>query len=573
MKSIRKLLSRSTFRLIILVIIVIVPINILTLVLSKTTIDEVERKMSAEVQSALNLYMSQIDGAIERITIKVHLLAIEDVDFARLNVKEVKDKEEYYNQLQSVVNLQNTMNDVIDDNHLVTGIFAYFPEKDIQTVSSKYTSYNRRLIEYLKKKVDENDNDIIKKWNVVNIDNSNIVLFIANKKNAYYGAWFDLKRLANTLDLDGLSDESFNEAILAFVDDSGTIYYSNTNELDINNIQELHANENNNDKIIVEAKSQYSKLSMVQIISQSEITNNLPDMIRVLQGASIVALLILPIIILSLKRWMLNPISKLTHAIQRIESGDMEFRIAEQKTGSEFEQINKNFNNMMNEVSTLKINVYEEQLEKNQIKMRFLSQQIKPHFILNALNILYSYEKDEYPLIQKMILCISKYFRYVVNANSDFIELHKEMEHIKNYFEIQEARYPETFYAKVEYEDDLYACLIPPLLIQNFAENAIKHSLQIGNQIEISVIAKRFAGEFVQVLLTDTGEGISDEILERIHVFRKTRIYQEGLGVGIQNSIERLEVFYGSKGQLNIRRLVPHGTLIEILLPIHLEEE
>ncbi len=55
--------------------------------------------------------------------------------------------------------------------------------------------------------------------------------------------------------------------------------------------------------------------------------------------------------------------------------------------------------------------------------MRFLSQQIQPHFILNAMNILYSYEKEEYPLIQKMILCLSKYFRYVVNANTDFVKL------------------------------------------------------------------------------------------------------------------------------------------------------
>lgn len=67
----------------------------------------------------------------------------------------------------------------------------------------------------------------------------------------------------------------------------------------------------------------------------------------------------------------------------------------------EFTQINKSFNRMMDQVSDLKIHVYEIQLEKQQIKMKFLSQQIQPHFIMNTLNILYSYEQEEYPLIRK----------------------------------------------------------------------------------------------------------------------------------------------------------------------------
>lgn len=200
--------------------------------------------------------------------------------------------------------------------------------------------------------------------------------------------------------------------------------------------------------------------------------------------------------------------------------------------------------------------------------MRFLSQQIQPHFILNTLNILYSYEQEEYPLIQKMILCLAKYFRYIVNANSKFVLLSEEMDHIRNYFEIQQVRYPETFFAYVEYDEEIADCLVPPLLIQNFAENAIKHSLKIGNNIDIFVIGQKYGEDAVRIRMLDTGEGIDGELLEKIRRFRDTGEPQEGLGVGIQNAVERLQVLYDAKTQFEIVRDEPHGTRIEIVLPL-----
>ena len=553
MKDIKRIISTSAFRLIFIVIIVIIPINILTLVLSSTTIEEVERQMSTEMQSVLDLYMTQIDVAIENITNKIHSVAIDDEDFARLNVKDINSKKEYYNQMQSAVNLKNTLSDILFENTWVTGLFVSFPEKDIQLVKSKYSSYNK---------------DSLKKWKVAKIHDNYAVLFVAKYKNAYYGAWFDLKRLAYAFDL----NEESGDSILAFADDMENICYSNHKDMDLIEVENIYQN-TKQEYVVIQSNSKHSNLSLLQILSKSEMVSSLPNLILILKGASLIALFILPIIILSLKKWMIDPLNKLSHAMERIEKGDMEFRIKEKNTGSEFDQINRNFNHMMDEVSNLKIDVYEEKLEKQKIRMRFLSQQIKPHFILNAINILYSYEQEEYPLIQKMILCISKYFRYVVNANSPFVELKQEMEHIRNYFEIQEARYPETFFARVEYDKDLGNCLVPPLLIQNFAENAIKYSLRIGVLSEISVLAQRHEEDFIKIMIIDTGEGISFEVLEKIRIFRETRVYQKGLGVGIQNAIERLDAFYGAETKLEISREEPHGTRIEIILPIHQETE
>ena len=68
--------------------------------------------------------------------------------------------------------------------------------------------------------------------------------------------------------------------------------------------------------------------------------------------------------------------------------------------------------------------------------------------------------------------------------------------------------------------------------------------------------------------MLDTGEGIDGELLEKIRRFRDTGEPQEGLGVGIQNAVERLQVLYDAKTQFEIVRDEPHGTRIEIVLPL-----
>lgn len=568
----KKIWQMSTFRLLFLVVVVVIPLNILTLVLSDTAVNDVEKQISAEIQNALDLYLNQVDGAMERIVLKLHYMARNDTDFIRINVKEIGDQSEYYRQTQMGVNLSKRFADVLNDNSWITGIYAIYTEKDFNIARSvnDYSNYKSALREYINEWDRQEEQTGLGKWTVAELDGIPVLIYTAKYRNAYYGAWIDINRLADTL---GVSQRGWELATL-FTDGTGKVYYANAGELGHIALDEPVLKYEGTNCVLIKAESGCLDFFLVQILSKSEITNSLPVIIRFLQIASFAALLILPIIVFYMQKWVIAPVSKLAHAMGSIEAGDMDFRIEEKKTGSEFEQINHSFNRMMDEVSELKINVYEEKLEKQQIKMRFLSQQIQPHFILNAMNILYSYEQEEYPLIQKMIMCLAKYFRHIVNVNSEFVRLQKEMDHIRNYFEIQQMRYPETFFAMVEYDAEIADCLVPPLIIQSFAENAIKHSLKIGNRIDIFVIAQKLGEDTVRIRILDTGEGIDEEVLEKIRRFRETGEYQEGLGVGIQNAVERLHVLYGVETRFEIVRDEPHGTRIEIVLPLyHAEQE
>ena len=75
-----------------------------------------------------------------------------------------------------------------------------------------------------------------------------------------------------------------------------------------------------------------------------------------------------------------------------------------------------------------------------------------------------------------MSMITSNYFRYIFQNTQDLVPVKNELEHIKNYMEIQKMRYGDTFSYEIHAEEGTENIRIPPILIQTFIENAIKHS-------------------------------------------------------------------------------------------------
>lgn len=556
-----KVFSSAIFRLIVIVLAVVIPLNLLTLVLGSTVISEVERQVSLETQGALQLYMNQLDDAVYRIGTKMFLLSHSDEDFSRLNEKELVNTEEYYRQMQSVVRLRNTMQDILEDHSMVGGVYAYFPDKSyfIQEGGTNYQ--NAALESFLLAAVRQGGPG---GWQLEDIGTGPMLLLLSSCGQSYYGAWISLGTLSENM---MAVPEGEKGGFQAFTDREGNVFYPGGGEIQKVDPSASHQTVDGENCPAVWAASERTELRYVRVMPKSQMADALPAAIRLLQVLSVVSILVIPVIIVAMLHWVIRPVGLLTGAMERIEQGEVNYRIPQSGVGSEFDLINCSFNRMMDEVSELKISMYEQQLKTNKIRLGFLSQQIQPHFVLNALNILYSYEPEEYPLIQKMILCLSKYFRYVVNANEEFVELGQELRHIQNYFDIQQARFLRAFQARVEYDDNIAHCLIPPLIVQNFTENAIKHALIPGEVVSITVRAWA-GGERLHLSICDTGAGISDDVLNRIEEFRMTREFRRDLGVGIQNAIDRLEIIYGERAELSISRQEPRGTRIEIELPV-----
>ena len=535
MQKLKRFFSSSLNRVILLVFAVLIPLNLLTLVLGQRVMTESEKQIGLELQHTLSLYLNLANEATKRVDTYLALLSIDDPDFLRLRDKEIDSEEERYRQVQAVVDTQTNMKKKREDEFLISAIFGIMEEIGDGSASP------RQGVRPL------------------SVNERTVMVAMSEHRGVWYGSWIELSDFAHQIPLE-------EGRILAFTDRDGQVLYASRELPEQVEPRAGRQKIGGQSYLISAAASPSGELYALELVPARQSSGALPFAIRLLQILSVAAVIALPILLLAMQHWVLGPVAQLNRAIETVEGGDLDYRIPEKEQGTEFNRINRSFNHMMDQVEALKISVYEEQLKAQKIKLGFLAQQIKPHFILNTLNILYSYEQEEFPLIQRMIVYLSRYFRYVINANQDFVTLGQEMEHLRNYFEIQQARYVRTFEATVDYDPDLANCLIPPLLLQSFAENAIKYALLPDRIVQIRVTAEK-TETGMRLTVTDDGRGISSEMLERIEQFRRDRVFRMDLGVGVQNAIDRVELLYSGQGSVMLAARDGGGTLVTIDLP------
>ena len=473
--------------------------------------------------------------------------------------KEIDSEEERYRQVQAVVDTQTNMKKKREDEFFISAIFAYFPEKNIFANDSNYAARSFQVRTRIMEEIGDGSASPRQGVRPLSVNERTVLVAMSEHRGVWYGSWIELSDFARQIPLE-------EGRILAFTDRDGQVLYASRELPEQVEPRAGRQKIGGQSYLISAAASPSGELYALELVPARQSSGALPFAIRLLQILSVAAVIALPILLLAMQHWVLGPVAQLNRAIETVEGGDLDYRIPEKEQGTEFNRINRSFNHMMDQVEALKISVYEEQLKAQKIKLGFLAQQIKPHFILNTLNILYSYEQEEFPLIQRMIVYLSRYFRYVINANQDFVTLEQEMEHLRNYFEIQQARYVRTFEATVDYDPDLANCLVPPLLLQSFAENAIKYALLPDRIVQIRVTAEK-TETGMRLTVTDDGRGISSEMLERIEQFRRDRVFRMDLGVGVQNAIDRVELLYSGQGSVMLAARDGGGTLVTIDLP------
>jgi len=118
---------------------------------------------------------------------------------------------------------------------------------------------------------------------------------------------------------------------------------------------------------------------------------------------------------------------------------------------------------------------------QTELELRAIHSQINPHFIFNTLStallfISKQQTKDAYEHVNNF----SKLLRnYLKSSRERFITLADEIEILKQYIELQQARFSKGFHYKINVADAINSThvLLPSLLLQPLIENAINHGL------------------------------------------------------------------------------------------------
>ena len=346
-------------------------------------------------------------------------------------------------------------------------------------------------------------------------------------------------------------------------------------KLNIGNNGKLSLKEPNNipsENYLIHAQNEKTHLpfDIYVLVDYAEVFRNITLLEVFLSAVPIIITILSIIIILYIRQWMIKPITRLTERLSQL--GDSippsEFFISEGIL--EIDKANDKLNKVIFDMQELKIREYHSQLELKKIELNYLKNQIRPHFYLNMLSMIHSMlQTKNYKEIEELTILTSNYLRHLFMANQDFSELKDEVQHIKDYLEIQRIRYGSSIYFSLNYNDDLQNTLVPSLLLQTFIENTIKHGFSFQDLFTILLSIKKVKTEnsdYIQICIEDNGPGFSEEILSKLNQ-KQSLITEDGHHIGITNTIERLNLLYPNDYTITFENNEEGGAKILLLIP------
>lgn len=195
-------------------------------------------------------------------------------------------------------------------------------------------------------------------------------------------------------------------------------------------------------------------------------------------------------------------------------------------------------------------------------RMEALQNQINPHFLFNTLNSISSLVRFDPDMAREVISKLAKILRRLLNSSDAFAPLREEFEFIDNYLDIEVVRFGrEKLRVVKELDPASLDVVVPSMLLQPLVENSIKHGL--GPKIEGGSIflRSRVTDSRLIIEVEDDGVGMGVAQLEESSSW-------SGMGIGMANISERLQVLYGDTARMTIDSHEGKGTLIRIRLPL-----
>ncbi|WP_299087239.1 sensor histidine kinase [uncultured Metabacillus sp.] len=239
---------------------------------------------------------------------------------------------------------------------------------------------------------------------------------------------------------------------------------------------------------------------------------------------------------------------------------------------SKLDKVEKELAEGLSRLFSTQLELAEAELQRKLLKdaeIKALHAQVHPHFLFNAINTISSLIRTDTDQARKLLLNLSTFFRSnLQGARQLLIPLEKELEHVKAYLTLEQARFPNKYEVDINIDPALMSVLIPPFTLQPLVENAIRHAFPKMKNGKVLVSAQIKSGKMI-LIAEDNGKGIPQHLLESIG--RGTVQSDEGTGTALWNIKNRIEELYGKEGSFQINSIENHGTKVSITLPLSWE--
>lgn len=199
-------------------------------------------------------------------------------------------------------------------------------------------------------------------------------------------------------------------------------------------------------------------------------------------------------------------------------------------------------------------------------RLELLRAQLHPHFLFNTLNAIAEFVHESPATADRLIAALSDLLREATNGRQQ-IALAAEIDLLRRYVEIQQARFEDRLELRIDADRDALAAMVPSFLLQPIVENSIRHGL-LGLSPEASAgastgqaavnggtiaIEARRAGDRLRIDVRDTGAGLPDAGA------------RERFGLG--GTRARLQALYGDRARVDVRNANGAGVLVTLEMP------
>lgn len=198
-----------------------------------------------------------------------------------------------------------------------------------------------------------------------------------------------------------------------------------------------------------------------------------------------------------------------------------------------------------------------------------LQRQINPHFLFNTLNSIASLVRFRPDQARELIVKLANILRRMLRDHDAFVPFREELATTEDYLSIEVVRFgADKLKVIKEIDPATLEVPVPTMLMQPLVENSIKHGLEPRISGGVITLRSRMEGARVLIEVEDDGVGIAPGRS------RTTGVLQGmGMGIGMRNVRERLQVLYGDAAVFDIASQPGRGTRVTMGFPAQFPDE
>lgn len=321
------------------------------------------------------------------------------------------------------------------------------------------------------------------------------------------------------------------------------------------------------DSLVLTNELNYYNWKLIQIVNLNEIHLLSNRMKKFTLIFFLIILIIGAIIATSISTLITKPIINLNKTMKFVDQGNLNVSIKNNRQDEIGELINS-FNSMVEKLDeSFKKSIASEK-RKNQLEFRILQEQINPHFLYNTLDsmkwlaVIQNVEN-----ISDMATSLITLLKYNSQRSQLQVPLIHEINALKAYIRIQQNRYGNMINVVYNIAPETNNLRVVKFILQPIVENSILHAFEGYEDDSTIIVSSRIENDILLLTIEDNGIGFDTSkknVCEELKTKNSLPLHK---GIGIDNTFERIKLYYGDKYGIEVKSEIGVGTLVTLILP------